>query len=192
FGTLSPEWAAKLGLPRETVVAVGAFDAHMGAVGGGITRNHLLKVMGTSTCDIVVSGTGEQPEKLVAGICGQVDGSVIPGMIGYEAGQSAFGDVYAWFKGLLAWPLQAILPGLTAIPDETKREIAATVADKIIPALEQGAAALSLDETVPLALDWMNGRRTPDANQRLTGAIPGISLGTDAPRIYRALVEATA
>ncbi|MFL5305301.1 MAG: ribulokinase [Polyangia bacterium] len=192
FGTLSPEWAAKLGLPRETVVAVGAFDAHMGAVGGGITRNHLLKVMGTSTCDIVVSGTGEQPEKLVAGICGQVDGSVIPGMIGYEAGQSAFGDVYAWFKGLLAWPLQAILPGLTAIPDETKREIAATVADKIIPALEQGAAALSLDETVPLALDWMNGRRTPDANQRLTGAITGISLGTDAPRIYRALVEATA
>ncbi|HSS40855.1 MAG TPA: ribulokinase [Polyangia bacterium] len=192
FGTLSPEWAAKLGLPRETVVAVGAFDAHMGAVGGGITRNHLLKVMGTSTCDIVVSGTGEQPEKLVAGICGQVDGSVIPGMIGYEAGQSAFGDVYAWFKGLLAWPLQAILPTLSGIPDTVRLEIAATVAEQIIPALDQGAAALRLDETVPLALDWMNGRRTPDANQRLTGAITGISLGTDAPRIYRSLVEATA
>ncbi|HVY39825.1 MAG TPA: ribulokinase [Polyangia bacterium] len=192
FGTLSPEWAAKLGVPREAVVAVGAFDAHMGAVGGGISRNHLLKVMGTSTCDIVVSGTGEQPEKLVAGICGQVDGSVIPGMIGYEAGQSAFGDVYAWFKGLLAWPLQAILPSLPGVPDAVKREIADGVAEKIIPALEQGAAALSLDETVPLALDWMNGRRTPDANQRLTGAIAGISLGTDAPRIYRSLVEATA
>ncbi|HVT10179.1 MAG TPA: ribulokinase [Polyangia bacterium] len=192
FGTLSPEWAAKLGVPRETVVAVGAFDAHMGAVGGGISRNRLLKVMGTSTCDIVVSGTGEQPEKLVAGICGQVDGSVIPGMIGYEAGQSAFGDVYAWFKGLLAWPLQAILPSLPGVSDAVKREIADGVAEKIIPALEQGAAALSLDETVPLALDWMNGRRTPDANQRLTGAIAGISLGTDAPRIYRSLVEATA
>lgn len=192
FGTLSPEWAAKLGLPRETVVAVGAFDAHMGAVGGGISRNRLLKVMGTSTCDIVVSGTGEQPEKLVAGICGQVDGSVIPGMIGYEAGQSAFGDVYAWFKGLLSWPLQAILPTLDGVSDAVKREIADGVADKIIPALDQGAAALSLDETVPLALDWMNGRRTPDANQRLTGAIAGISLGTDAPRIYRSLVEATA
>jgi L-ribulokinase len=192
FGTLSPEWAAKLGLPRETVVAVGAFDAHMGAVGGGISRNRLLKVMGTSTCDIVVSGTGEQPEKLVAGICGQVDGSVIPGMIGYEAGQSAFGDVYGWFKGLLSWPLQAILPTLGGVSDAVKREIADGVADKIIPALDQGAAALRLEETVPLALDWMNGRRTPDANQRLTGAIAGISLGTDAPRIYRSLVEATA
>jgi L-ribulokinase len=194
FGTLAAEWAAKLGVPRETVVAVGAFDAHMGAVGGGIARNQLLKVMGTSTCDIVVSPAGDQPAKLVSGICGQVDGSVIPGMIGYEAGQSAFGDVYAWFKALLCWPLETILPALTlaGISDQVKQELAAGIADKIIPALEQAAAALSLEETVPVALDWMNGRRTPDANQRLTGAITGIRLGTDAPRIYRSLVEATA
>jgi L-ribulokinase len=193
FGTLSPEWAAKLGLPGDTVVAVGAFDAHMGAVGGGISRDRLLKVMGTSTCDIVVSPASDQrSEQLVAGICGQVDGSVIPGMMGYEAGQSAFGDVYAWFKGLLSWPLEAVLPGVDAIPDEVKRNLGARVAEKIIPALERSAAALSPDETVPLALDWMNGRRTPDANQRLAGAITGIRLGTDAPRIYRSLVEATA
>jgi len=192
FGTLSGEWAAKLGLARETVVAVGAFDAHMGAVGGGIGRNRLLKVMGTSTCDIVVAPAANEPEKLVAGICGQVDGSVIPGMIGYEAGQSAFGDVYAWFKALLSWPLETILPALDGISDQVKDDIAARIGEKIIPALEQGAAALSADETVPLALDWMNGRRTPDANQRLTGAITGIRLGTDAARVYRALVEATA
>jgi len=192
FGTLSPEWAAKLGLPGETVVAVGAFDAHMGAVGGGISRNRLLKVMGTSTCDIVVSAPGDQPERLVSGICGQVDGSVIPGMIGYEAGQSAFGDVYAWWKRVLSWPLEAILPTLAGISEEVKRDVADRVADAIIPALEQAAAALSLEETVPVALDWMNGRRTPDANQRLTGAITGIRLGTDAPRLYRSLVEATA
>jgi len=192
FGTLSGEWAAKLGLARETVVAVGAFDAHMGAVGGGIGRNRLLKVMGTSTCDIVVAPAANEPEKLVAGICGQVDGSVIPGMIGYEAGQSAFGDVYAWFKALLSWPLETILPALDGISDAVKDDIAARIGEKIIPALEQGAAALSADETVPLALDWMNGRRTPDANQRLTGAITGIRLGTDAARVYRALVEATA
>jgi L-ribulokinase len=192
FGTLSAAWAGKLGLPPETVVAVGAFDAHMGAVGGGIGRNRLLKVMGTSTCDIVVASPANEPEKLVAGICGQVDGSVIRGMIGYEAGQSAFGDVYAWFKSLLSWPLENILPALDLISDEVKRDVAERITDKIIPALEQGAAALSIEETAPLALDWMNGRRTPDANQRLTGAITGIRLGTDAPRIFRSLVEATA
>jgi L-ribulokinase len=192
FGTLSDGWAAKLGLSRETVVAVGAFDAHMGAVGGGIGRHCLLKVMGTSTCDIVVAAADRRPEPLVAGICGQVDGSVIPGLIGYEAGQSAFGDVYAWFKDLLSWPLEAILPSLTGLSDEVKRDVADRLADRIIPALEQGAAALSADETVPLALDWMNGRRTPDANQRLTGAITGLRLGSDAPRIFRGLVEATA
>jgi L-ribulokinase len=192
FGTLSAEWAAKLGLSPETVVAVGAFDAHMGAVGGGIGRNRLLKVMGTSTCDIVVSGRGNEPERLVSGICGQVDGSVIPGMIGYEAGQSAFGDVYAWFKSLLSWPLETILPTLGDLPEDLRRDVAARVAEKIIPALDAGAAALRIEETVPIALDWLNGRRTPDANQRLTGAIAGIQLGTDAPRIYRSLVEATA
>jgi L-ribulokinase len=192
FGTLSAEWANKLGLPRETVVAVGAFDAHMGAVGGGIGRNRLLKVMGPSTCDIVVAPRANEPEKLVSGICGQVDGSVIAGMIGYEAGQSAFGDVYAWFKSLLSWPLEAILPALGGVSDETKRQVAEGIAETIIPALEQAAAVLGIEETVPLALDWMNGRRTPDADQRLTGAITGIRLGTDAPRVYRALVEATA
>jgi L-ribulokinase len=192
FGTLSAEWSAKLGLPRETVVAVGAFDAHMGAVGGGIGRNRLLKVMGTSTCDIVVAAPANEPEKLVSGICGQVDGSVIRGMIGYEAGQSAFGDVYAWFKALLSWPLETILPTLPGLSDAVKRQVAEGIADKIIPTLEQGALALHPEETVPLALDWLNGRRTPDANQRLTGAITGIRLGTDAPRIFRSLVEATA
>jgi len=164
----------------------------MGAVGGGITPHHLLKVMGTSTCDIVVSPPAGKPEKLISGICGQVDGSVIPGMIGYEAGQSAFGDVYAWFKGLLLWPLEAILPALPEASEAVKRDLTSRIAERIMPALEAGAAALELDDTVPLALDWLNGRRTPDANQRLTGAISGLRLGTDAPRIYRSLVEATA
>jgi len=192
FGTLSSEWASKLGLRQDTVVAVGAFDAHMGAVGGGIGANQILKVMGTSTCDIVVGPSGKAPERLISGICGQVDGSVIPGMIGYEAGQSAFGDVYAWFKSVLSWPLEAILPSLTGLSEETKREVATRLGESMIPALERSAAALSSDETALVALDWMNGRRTPDANQRLKGAITGIGLGTDAPRIYRSLVEATA
>jgi len=191
FGTLSREWAARLGLPRETVVAVGAFDAHVGAVGAGIRPHRLVKVMGTSTCDVLVVPKGKEPEKLVQGICGQVDGSVIPGAIGYEAGQSAFGDVYAWFRKLLAWPLEAILPSLPGDP-AVKKALAGGMLEAIIPSLEKAAREIPLEESAVLALDWMNGRRTPDANQRLKGAITGISLGTDAPRIYRALVEATA
>ncbi|WP_224364695.1 ribulokinase [Hyalangium versicolor] len=192
FGTLSGEWAAKLGLPRDTVVAVGAFDAHMGAVGGNIRPHQLLKILGTSCLDMVVEPRSQEPERLVPGICGQVDGSIIPGMVGYEAGQSAFGDVYAWFKKLLAWPLEAILPALPGSDAATKQALADTLMERLIPELERAAKDLPLDDSSLLALDWMNGRRTPDANQRLKGALTGITLGTDAPRIYRALVEATA
>lgn len=191
-GKLSPEWASRLGLSTEVVVAVGAFDAHMGAVGGGIRSFQLLKIMGTSTCDIVVGPRPAGPEALVRGICGQVEGSVIPGMIGYEAGQSAFGDVYAWFKKLLCWPLEAILPAYAGETGLNFSGLAEVIADRIIPELEKEAAVIPAEETALLALDWINGRRTPDANQRLKGAITGLTLGTDPPRIFRALVEATA
>ncbi|MDP4150925.1 MAG: ribulokinase [Bacteroidota bacterium] len=180
-GTLSAEWAARLGLSTGVIVGVGAFDAHMGAVGGQIEPYHLSKVMGTSTCDMLVAPLQEVNGKLVRGICGQVPGSVIPGMMGMEAGQSAFGDAYAWFRNILAWPMNQFLPA-----DE-----AAGYADRIIPAMSRLAAALPVDEHSELALDWFNGRRTPDANQVLKGAVTGLSLGTDAPRIFRAIVEAT-
>jgi L-ribulokinase len=191
FGTVSPEWAARLGVPSDAVVAVGAFDAHMGAVGGGIAENKLLKIVGTSSLDMLVGPRPAGPERLIPGICGQVDGSIIPGAIGYEAGQSAFGDLFAWFRGLLAWPLQAVLP---ALPGDAAahRALAAAVEERTLPELERAALAVAASETAPVALDWVNGRRTPDANQRLSGAIAGIRLGTDAPRIYRALVEAAA
>ncbi len=192
FGTLSAAWARRLGLSEKVVVTVGAFDAHMGAVGGGIGPHKIVKIMGTSTCDVVVARRGPEPEKLVRGICGQVDGSVIPGMIGYEAGQSAFGDVYAWFKRILSWPLEHVLPGVPGGDAAARRQLATDVADRIIPALERAARALPTDTATVLAVDWVNGRRTPDANQRLKGAIANLSLGSDAPRVYRALVEATA
>ncbi|HTD97750.1 MAG TPA: ribulokinase [Mucilaginibacter sp.] len=180
-GTLSAEWAERLGLSTDVIVGVGAFDAHMGAVGGQIEPYHLSKVMGTSTCDMLVAPKADFKDKLVKGICGQVDGSVIPGMIGLEAGQSAFGDTYAWFRKLLEWPLQYI-------DDEELRK---RVSDKIIPELSRQAALLPLDENAELAVDWLNGRRTPDADQLLKGAISGLSLGSDAPRVFRALAEAT-
>ena len=181
-GNLSKEWADKLGLSTNVIVGVGAFDAHMGAVGGQIEPYHLSKVMGTSTCDMLVAPANEVKDKLVKGICGQVDGSIIPGMIGMEAGQSAFGDVYAWFKNLLSWPIDHI------VNDE---EIRKEISDKLIASLSIEAAKLPVDEKDELAVDWLNGRRTPDANQLLKGAIVGLNLGTDAPRIFKALVEAT-
>src|SRR4029078_3638504 len=105
-GVISKSWAVQLGLPEDVVIGIGAFDAHMGAVGGQIEPYHLSKVMGTSTCDMLVAPLEDCATILVKGICGQVTGSVIPGMMGLEAGQSAFGDAYAWFKNLLSFPLQ--------------------------------------------------------------------------------------
>jgi L-ribulokinase len=190
-GTISKEWASRLGLPEDVLIGVGAMDAHMGAVGGQIEPYYLSKVMGTSTCDMLVAPIDEVGDKLVAGICGQVPGSVLPGMIGMEAGQSAFGDAYAWFKKVLTWPLQNILSKSTLVSSDLVKQLVEETADKIIPELSRQAEALPLDEQDELAVDWFNGRRTPDANQVLTGAITGLALGSDAPRVFRSIVEAT-
>jgi L-ribulokinase len=189
-GTLSEEWAQRLGLPKNVIVGVGAMDAHMGAVGGQIEPYYLSKVMGTSTCDMLVAPVDDVNEKLVRGICGQVPGSVIPGMIGMEAGQSAFGDVYAWFKNLLAWPFELMRDSKIADAEKIK-ELIAESADKIITRLSEEAAKLPLDENDELSVDWLNGRRTPDADQLLKAAVTGLTLGTDAPRFFKALVEGT-
>ena len=190
-GTLSTEWAERLGLSTEVVVGVGAFDAHMGAVGGQIEPYHLSKVMGTSTCDMLVAPPEEVEGTLVKGICGQVPGSIIPGMIGLEAGQSAFGDTYAWFKRVLLWPLQHALAGSSVIDAATAEKLLEEVSARIIPELSRQAAEIPLSENNEYAIDWFNGRRTPDANQLLKGAIAGLGLGSDAPRVFRALAEAT-
>ncbi|MCL1821729.1 MAG: ribulokinase, partial [Prolixibacteraceae bacterium] len=163
-GTLTPLWAEKLGLTTDVVVGVSAFDCHMGAVGAEISPKTLLRVIGTSTCDIMVASREEMKHKLIPGICGQVDGSVIPGMIGLEAGQSAFGDVYAWFSKFVG---------------------------KSISELTEEAEKLPVSKTL-IATDWLNGRRTPDANQLLTGTISGLTLGSTPAMIFRTLVEATA
>jgi L-ribulokinase len=191
-GSISAEWSQKLGLPENVKVGAGAFDAHLGAVGGEIKPYHLVKVMGTSTCDMIVSPMEQAGDKLVAGICGQVDGSIIPGMLGLEAGQSAFGDIYAWFGKLLLWPVNEIVAKMDWLDEKTRSRISEETADQIIAGLSRQAESIPEEETALIALDWLNGRRTPDANQELKGAIAGLSLGSDAPRIFKALVEATA
>ena len=191
-GYLTPEWAKRLGLTTNVAVAVGAFDCHMGAVGVEVKPGDFVRVIGTSTCDIMAVPYEEIGDKLIPGICGQVDGSVIPGMVGLEAGQSGFGDIYAWFKRVLEWPLEQIVAKSDLLDAVTKEKLLAEVADAIIPELTREAEKVPVGESTLIATDWMNGRRTPDANQLLTGSISGLTLGSSAPLIFRALVEATA
>lgn len=183
-GVISEEWANKLGLPKNVLIGVGAFDAHMGAVGGQIKPYSFVKVMGTSTCDILMIPKKEMENIVVSGICGQVDGSVIEGMIGLEAGQSGFGDIYSWFREILIWPIK----NLEVFSQDEIEEYK----DRILPLLEEKAKMISPAESTILSLDWMNGRRTPIANQKLKGVISGLTLDSDAPKIYRSLIEATA
>jgi L-ribulokinase len=191
-GSLSPVWAKMLGLSEKVVIGVGAFDAHMGAVGAGIEPYHLCKVMGTSTCDMLVAPVEEMKGRLVKGICGQVNGSIIPGMTGMEAGQSAFGDIFAWFKNLLMWPQERFLDEYDGAEKKTIRRIADDVKHDTLSMLEKAASRLPADASSSVAVDWFNGRRTPDADQTLTGAIMGLGLGSDAPYMYRTLVESAA
>lgn len=181
-GELTTEWAEKLGLPEGIAVAVGALDAHMGAVGASVAPGVLTRIIGTSTCDIMVSSFDEVGNRCIEGICGQVNGSVLPGFIGLEAGQSAFGDIYAWLKQLLSWALKNI-------PDGEYKQKAI---DNMIVNLTNDAESISPANNGVVALDWMNGRRTPYADQSVKGIIAGLTLGTTAPQIFRALVEATA
>ncbi|MBH8567722.1 ribulokinase [Microvirga sp. STS02] len=189
-GHLSEEWAQRLGLTTNTVVAVGSFDAHAGAIAGEIEAYSMVKVMGTSTCDIVVAPTAEVGDHLVAGICGQVDGSVIPGMLGLEAGQSAFGDLLAWFRNIVEWPLHHVLPDSKVLTPGLQDALRDEMSDALLVKLSEAAAAVDPAESAVLALDWVNGRRTPDANQALKGALMNLTMGTNAPQIFRALVEA--
>ena len=169
-GKLTEEWAQKLGLAAGIPVAVGAFDAHLGAVGSGIAPGKLVKIIGTSTCDMLVSEATEGfPD--IPGICGIVDGSIVPGFFGLEAGQSAVGDIFNWF-------VNYIQPGGESAGSHK--------------ALTEKAAKLKPGQSGLLALDWNNGNRTILVDQRLTGLLVGQTLHTKPEEIYRALIEGTA
>ena len=169
-GGLTPEWASRTGLTTGIPVAVGAFDAHLGAVGSGVAPGTLVKIIGTSTCDIAIAANRTRLAD-IPGLCGIVDGSVLPGYFGLEAGQSAVGDLFNWLVNYLQ-------PG--GKTPMTHQE------------LDAAAIRLRPGESGLLALDWNNGNRTILVDQRLTGLLIGQTLYTSPAEIYRALVEATA
>ncbi|MCX6564742.1 MAG: ribulokinase [Candidatus Aminicenantes bacterium] len=169
-GKLAPAWAKKLGLAAGIPVAVGAFDAHLGAVGSGVFPGKFVKIVGTSTCDICV-WPSDRPLADVPGLCGIVDGSVLPGYFGLEAGQSAVGDIFNWF-------VKYVQPGGPVQDSHAS--------------LTRQAAKLKPGQSGLLALDWNNGNRTILVDQRLTGLLLGQTLHTRPEEIYRALIEATA
>jgi L-ribulokinase len=167
-GHLSLPWARALGLSAGIPIAMGAFDAHYGAIGAGIKAGTFVKIIGTSTCDIAIADASQKVAD-IPGICGIVNGSVLPGYYGIEAGQSAVGD-------LLRWWVEVVCEGKATLHEKLTREATA---------LAPGAAGL-------VALDWNNGNRTILVNPRLTGIIVGQTLHTTQAEVYRALVEATA
>jgi L-ribulokinase len=166
-GGLSTEWAKKTGLSAGIPIVVGAFDCHLGAIGAGVKPGTLVKIIGTSTCDITVKANTDKLAD-IPGVCGVVDGSVLPGFYGLEAGQSAVGDIFNWF-------VEYVNP---------------TGAGHV--ELTLGAGKLKPGESGLMALDWNNGNRTVLVDQRLTGLLLGQTLYTTPAEIYRALIEATA
>ncbi len=172
-GKLTSEWAEKLGLSEGIPVAVGAFDAHHGAVGSGGKAGTLVKILGTSTCDITVLPNSAKLGD-VPGVCGVVDGSVLPDHYGIEAGQSAVGDIFLWYVNHL-------------VPDS----YGVSQDEKFIE-MERRMSGHKPGETGLMALDWNNGNRTILTDVRLSGMILGQTLHTEAHEIYRALIEATA
>ncbi|MFL3050673.1 MAG: ribulokinase [Candidatus Neomarinimicrobiota bacterium] len=172
-GVLSEEWANRLGLKPGISVAVGAFDAHMGAVGAGVKEGTLVKILGTSTCDIMVQNNQKTLHD-IPGVCGIVNGSVMDNHFGIEAGQSAVGDIFLWFVNNLT-------------PEKYGKTL-----DEKFESLEKKSIGLKPGETGLLALDWNNGNRTILVDVRLSGLLLGQTLHTTPHEIFRSLVESTA
>lgn len=183
-GLLCPEWAKRLGLGEDVVISGSSFDAHAGAVGAGIREKTMVCTMGTSAVDMIVEKAENLEGKNIKRFCGQAENSILPDLVGVETGQAAFGDIFAWFKKLLLWPLQCIKNDLEPEQYECLQQ---TLDDNMLPELQRYAEQLP-DEPFPVSLDWFNGRRYPDTDDFQKAMIGGLRLGMEAPTLYRSLV----
>lgn len=189
IGTLSPEWAGRLGLDTSVVVGVGSLDAHAGAVGAGIAPGTLVKVVGTSTVDMFLTDYESIDGKDIRAVCGVAEDSIIPGHLGGEAGQAAFGDLFAWYAGVVSWPWENVMRARleSLLPAEVVSTVIAAGRDALLPVLEE--AALTREPSGIVALDWVNGRRYPNLDDHASAALLNLRIGHDAVDIYRAFVE---
>lgn len=183
-GTLSKEWAEKLGLSENVIISGSSFDAHAGAVGAGIAERTFVCTMGTSCVDMFVEKAENLRGKDIQMYCGQAENSILPGYVGVETGQAAFGDIFAWFKRLLEWPVTQLAEEADS---DISEELCEKIGDQILIMLQKKAEELP-KEPFPIALDWFNGRRYPNTDDFQRSAISGLSLGMDAPYLYRSLV----
>ncbi len=190
LGKISAAWAESLGINRDTVITMGSFDAHAGAVGAGIAERTMVKVMGTSSVDLVI----EKPEVLegkdLREICGQAEDSIVPGYVGMEMGQPAFGDAYSWVRDLVLWPLKHHSFPREILTGEKKDALTTYLEKETIRLMEEEA-----EKYLPrreLTVDWFNGRRYPSLNESVRSVFTNISLGTELPALYCAVVKGTA
>jgi len=189
-GVITAEWAIKLGIPKNTIIGGSSLDAHAGAVGAGIKKHTMVTNIGTSTVNMLIEDAKILTGKKMAHACGQAENSIIPGFVGIETSQAAFGDIYAWFIKLLLWPVKNIVENIQEINKREKDFICRHIEEQLLVELGEQAQKLSIEDSL-IALDWFNGRRYPDTNELLYSAINGLTLGTDAPQIYQALIMAT-
>lgn len=190
-GVITHEWAERLGLPEGVIVGAGNIDSHSGSFGAGVKERTLIMSYGTSSAYTTVI-SHKDLDHVIEGVLGQVDGLIVPDLIGIENGLSAFGDVYAWFKRLVMEPVKPLILSSDAISDECKAALILDMEDRIMGEFNREAAALEESLDLPFATDFFNGRRAPKPDMRLWASIMGLKLASGAGAIFRALVEATA
>lgn len=192
YGTISAKWADELGLNHDVIIGCGNVDSHQGAIGAGVAYKTAMINLGTSGCCMFVIPHEQLQGRIIDGVFGQADSCILPGLVGFEVGLSAFGDAYAWLRRTLAYPTVEILAKSDKVDPATREQLVAEMMDNILVKLGEDAAKLPHREDAPFATDWFNGRRSPAPNQNLWGSLLGLRLSTGAPELYYAIVEATA
>lgn len=190
LGKISKEWVSRLGISEDCVIGGSSLDAHAGAVGAGIDVNILVMVLGTSAVDMLIEKRDKLRGKDIKEACGMAENSIIPEYIGIESSQAAFGDVYSWFRDILMWPVKNFVEQCEFIPKEEKKKCIKTYKKELLDRLTEMLDINENDELI--SLDWLNGRRYPNINEKVKGGIYGITLSTDAVKMFKSLILSTA